>query len=162
MALKPFVNQLGYVNVPQEINRLRCGVNYHALKFLPEIEQMADLLASRMRNRTGSSNPYMALHLRFEKGMVRLKRYLEMRGADGGPALEKLMCFACILCNKLSYCNLLFPDCFACISIGYGMEAIYFDEGVRNSRQHQLETRALDSLNKGEGFASSVQTCDLS
>ncbi|KAJ0959827.1 hypothetical protein J5N97_000468 [Dioscorea zingiberensis] len=85
MALKPFVNQLGYVNVPQEINRLRCGVNYHALKFLPEIEQMADLLASGMRNRTGSSNPYI-----------------------------------------------------------YGMEAIYFDEGVRNSRRHQLETRALD------------------
>lgn len=72
MALKPFVDRLGYDNVPQEINRLRCRVNYHALKFLPEIEQMADLLASRMRNRTGSSNPYMALHLRFEKGMVGL------------------------------------------------------------------------------------------
>ncbi|GFY88210.1 O-fucosyltransferase family protein [Actinidia rufa] len=69
MALKPFVDRLGYDNVPPEINRLRCRVNYHALKFLPEIEQMADLLASRMRNRTGSSNPYMALHLRFEKGM---------------------------------------------------------------------------------------------
>ncbi|KAF7123751.1 hypothetical protein RHSIM_Rhsim12G0108500 [Rhododendron simsii] len=72
MALKPFVDRLGYDNVPQEINRLRCRVNYHALKFLPEIEQMADLLASRMRNRTASPNPYMALHLRFEKGMVGL------------------------------------------------------------------------------------------
>ncbi|KAK1576210.1 hypothetical protein Q3G72_011913 [Acer saccharum] len=72
MALKPFVDRLGYDNVPQEINRLRCRVNYHALKFLPEIEQMADSLVSRMRNRTGSSNPYMALHLRFEKGMVGL------------------------------------------------------------------------------------------
>ncbi|CAI8598167.1 unnamed protein product [Vicia faba] len=72
MALKPFVDRLGYDNVPSEINKLRCRVNYHALKFLPDIEQMADLLASRMRNRTGSSNPYMALHLRFEKGMVGL------------------------------------------------------------------------------------------
>ncbi|PNY09773.1 DUF246 domain-containing protein at1g04910-like protein [Trifolium pratense] len=72
MALKPFVDRLGYDNVPPEINKLRCRVNYHALKFLPDIEQMADLLASRMRNRTGSSNPYMALHLRFEKGMVGL------------------------------------------------------------------------------------------
>ncbi|XP_077250406.1 protein PECTIC ARABINOGALACTAN SYNTHESIS-RELATED-like isoform X2 [Tasmannia lanceolata] len=72
MALKPFVDRLGYDNVPPEINRLRCRVNYHALKFLPEIEEMADHLASRMRNRTGSSNPYMALHLRFEKGMVGL------------------------------------------------------------------------------------------
>ncbi|TYI88450.1 hypothetical protein E1A91_D04G210300v1 [Gossypium mustelinum] len=61
-----------YDNVPPEINRLRCRVNYHALKFLPEIEQMANLLVSRMRNRTGSPNPYMALHLRFEKGMVGL------------------------------------------------------------------------------------------
>ncbi|KAL5759971.1 hypothetical protein ACOSP7_018474 [Xanthoceras sorbifolium] len=72
MALKPFVDRLGYDNVPSEINRLRCRVNYHALKFLPEIEQMADSLVSRMRNRTGNSNPYMALHLRFEKGMVGL------------------------------------------------------------------------------------------
>ncbi|PPD77276.1 hypothetical protein GOBAR_DD25800 [Gossypium barbadense] len=72
MALKPFVDRLGYDNVPPEINRLRCRVNYHALKFLPEIEQMANLLVSRMRNRTGSPNPYMALHLRFEKGMVGL------------------------------------------------------------------------------------------
>ncbi|KAI3452660.1 hypothetical protein Pfo_009324 [Paulownia fortunei] len=72
MALKPFVDRLGYDNVPQEINRLRCRVNYHALKFLPDIENMADLLVSRMRNRTGSSNPFMALHLRFEKGMVGL------------------------------------------------------------------------------------------
>ncbi|KAJ8773672.1 hypothetical protein K2173_005918 [Erythroxylum novogranatense] len=72
MALKPFVDRLGYDNVPPEINRLRCRVNYHALKFLPDIELMADLLVSRMRNRTGSRNPYMALHLRFEKGMVGL------------------------------------------------------------------------------------------
>ncbi|OMO60280.1 GDP-fucose protein O-fucosyltransferase [Corchorus capsularis] len=72
MALKPFVDRLGYDNVPPEINRLRCRVNYHALKFLPEIEEMADSLVSRMRNRTGSPNPYMALHLRFEKGMVGL------------------------------------------------------------------------------------------
>uniref|UniRef100_A0A0D9VCF0 O-fucosyltransferase family protein n=1 Tax=Leersia perrieri TaxID=77586 RepID=A0A0D9VCF0_9ORYZ len=72
MSIKPFVDRLGYDNVPMEINRLRCRVNYHALKFLPDIEEMADKLASRMRNRTGSVNPYMALHLRFEKGMVGL------------------------------------------------------------------------------------------
>ncbi|WOK96866.1 hypothetical protein Cni_G05574 [Canna indica] len=72
MALKPFVDRLGYDNVPPEINRLRCRVNYHALKFLPEIEEMAEKLAARMRNRTGSVIPYMALHLRFEKGMVGL------------------------------------------------------------------------------------------
>ncbi|XP_024529661.1 protein PECTIC ARABINOGALACTAN SYNTHESIS-RELATED [Selaginella moellendorffii] len=72
MALKPFVDRLGYDNVPAEINKLRCRVNYHALKFLPHIEEMADVLVSRMRNRTGLLKPYMALHLRFEKGMVGL------------------------------------------------------------------------------------------
>ncbi|CAO2037235.1 unnamed protein product [Urochloa humidicola] len=72
MSIKPFVDRLGYNNVPMDINRLRCRVNYHALKFLPHIEEMADKLAARMRNRTGSINPYMALHLRFEKGMVGL------------------------------------------------------------------------------------------
>lgn len=72
MSIKPFVDRLGYDNVPTEINRLRCRVNYHALKFLPDIEEMAVKLAARMRNKTGSINPYMALHLRFEKGMVGL------------------------------------------------------------------------------------------
>ncbi|KAH7420398.1 hypothetical protein KP509_13G006000 [Ceratopteris richardii] len=72
MALKPFVDRLGYDNVPPEINMLRCKVNYHALKFLPEVEEMADVLIARMRNRTGILHPYMALHLRFEKGMVGL------------------------------------------------------------------------------------------
>lgn len=52
-----------YDNVPPEINRLRCRVNYHALKFLPEIEEMSDLLVSRMRNRTGISNPFMYVTL---------------------------------------------------------------------------------------------------
>uniref|UniRef100_M8BSS2 O-fucosyltransferase family protein n=1 Tax=Aegilops tauschii TaxID=37682 RepID=M8BSS2_AEGTA len=72
MSIKPFVDRLGYDNVPMEINRLRCRVNYHALKFLPDIEEMADKLATKMRNRTSSGNPYMALHLRYEKGMVGL------------------------------------------------------------------------------------------
>lgn len=68
----------------------------------------------------------------------------------------------------------------------YENEAIYFDEGVRNAKQQQLESRALDlvhhayvtmlghlrskalesfktrleqSLHKGEGFAASVRAC---
>ncbi|WCJ28460.1 Protein ROOT HAIR DEFECTIVE 3 [Euphorbia peplus] len=68
----------------------------------------------------------------------------------------------------------------------YDMEAIYFDEGVRNAKQQQLKTKALElvhpayvtllghlrqktldnfktrldkSLNHGEGFAASVRAC---
>ncbi|XP_024994621.1 protein PECTIC ARABINOGALACTAN SYNTHESIS-RELATED isoform X3 [Cynara cardunculus var. scolymus] len=89
MALKPFVDRLGYDNVPQEINRLRCRVNYHALKFLPEIDEMAERLVARMRNRTGSSNPFMALHLRFEKGMVGLS-FCDFVGTRAEKALMGL------------------------------------------------------------------------
>nr|XP_043607134.1 protein PECTIC ARABINOGALACTAN SYNTHESIS-RELATED [Erigeron canadensis] len=89
MALKPFVDRLGYDNVPQEINRLRCRVNYHALKFLPEINEMANQLVARMRNRTGNSNPFMALHLRFEKGMVGLS-FCDFVGTRAEKALMGL------------------------------------------------------------------------
>ncbi|XP_062176168.1 protein ROOT HAIR DEFECTIVE 3 homolog 2-like [Alnus glutinosa] len=68
----------------------------------------------------------------------------------------------------------------------YDMETEYYDEGVRNAKRRQLESKALDfvhpafttllghlrskalesfksrleqSLNKGEGFATSVRTC---
>ncbi|KAE8008267.1 hypothetical protein FH972_004796 [Carpinus fangiana] len=71
----------------------------------------------------------------------------------------------------------------------YDMETAYFDEGVRNAKRQQLESKALDfvhpayttmlghlrskavesfksrleqSLNKGEGFAASVRTCTQS
>ncbi|GAY33701.1 hypothetical protein CUMW_007650 [Citrus unshiu] len=71
----------------------------------------------------------------------------------------------------------------------YDMEAVYFDEGVRNAKRKQLELKALDfvyptystllghlrskafesfkiqleqSLKKGEGFAASVRTCTQS
>lgn len=71
----------------------------------------------------------------------------------------------------------------------YDMETIYFDDGVRNAKRKQLESKALDlvhpayttmlghlrskalenfkkrlvqSLNKGEGFAASVRSCTRS
>ncbi|KAJ0985532.1 hypothetical protein J5N97_003888 [Dioscorea zingiberensis] len=72
LSLKPFTDRLGHSNVPQEINRLRCRVNYHALRFIPEVEKMADTLVSRMRMRTGRRIPFIALHLRYEKGMIGL------------------------------------------------------------------------------------------
>ena len=60
-----------YDNVPMEINRLRCRVNYHALKFLPDIEEMADKLATKMRNQTGSGNLFYSISLEFiDEGML--------------------------------------------------------------------------------------------
>jgi hypothetical protein len=42
-----------------EINRLKCRVNYHKLKFLPNIEKMIVKLATIMRNKNSNINTYM-------------------------------------------------------------------------------------------------------
>ncbi|XP_078446019.1 O-fucosyltransferase 6-like [Wolffia australiana] len=50
-----------------DLQKLRCRVNYHALKFTHSIQAMADLLIDRMRQK---SNKFIALHLRFEPDML--------------------------------------------------------------------------------------------
>ncbi|EYU17502.1 hypothetical protein ABFS82_03G081500 [Erythranthe guttata] len=51
----------------EELQKLRCRVNYHALKFTNPIRQMGAKLVRRMRMR---SKHYIALHLRFEPDML--------------------------------------------------------------------------------------------
>ncbi|KAL9683027.1 hypothetical protein QQ045_014840 [Rhodiola kirilowii] len=51
----------------KDLQKLRCRVNYHALKFTDPILKMGKLLARRMR---GKNNHYIALHLRFEPDML--------------------------------------------------------------------------------------------
>ncbi|KAI4367344.1 hypothetical protein MLD38_023092 [Melastoma candidum] len=50
-----------------ELQRLRCRVNYHALKFTDSINEMGRILVERMRMR---SHNFIALHLRFEPDML--------------------------------------------------------------------------------------------
>ncbi|XP_048129829.1 O-fucosyltransferase 16-like isoform X6 [Rhodamnia argentea] len=49
------------------LQKLRCRVNYHALKFTNPIRKMGDKLVQRMRMR---SKNFIALHLRFEPDML--------------------------------------------------------------------------------------------
>ncbi|KAK2660891.1 hypothetical protein Ddye_007424 [Dipteronia dyeriana] len=50
-----------------DLQKLRCRVNYHALRFTDPIRKMGETLVHRMRLR---SKHYIALHLRFEPDML--------------------------------------------------------------------------------------------
>ncbi|KAL2454021.1 O-fucosyltransferase family protein [Abeliophyllum distichum] len=91
-----FGNRLASDPVPSQLQRLRCRCNFHALKFVPKIQEAGALLIQRMRqndtglghldhylvgpfaksevkgqkDRAAKKSSYLALHLRFEIDMV--------------------------------------------------------------------------------------------
>ncbi|KAL8262526.1 hypothetical protein R6Q59_023875 [Mikania micrantha] len=50
-------------DLPSDLQKLRCKVAFHALRFAPPIFDLGNKLTERMR----SKGPYLALHLRMEK-----------------------------------------------------------------------------------------------
>ncbi|XP_057807651.1 O-fucosyltransferase 20-like [Salvia miltiorrhiza] len=50
-------------DLPSDLQKLRCKVAFHALRFAPHIMEVGNKLSERMR----SKGPYVALHLRMEK-----------------------------------------------------------------------------------------------
>lgn len=54
-------SRLANNGISNSIQKLRCRVNYRALKYSAKIEELATTLVSRMRY---DGNPYLALHLR--------------------------------------------------------------------------------------------------
>ncbi|WMV16323.1 hypothetical protein MTR67_009708 [Solanum verrucosum] len=91
-----FGNRLASDPLPPQVQRLRCRCNFHALKFVPKIEETGALLIRRMRQNVTRLGPldrhlvgpfsksmlkgernrgekvarYLALHMRFEIDMV--------------------------------------------------------------------------------------------
>ncbi|GAB4832635.1 O-fucosyltransferase 20 [Ancistrocladus abbreviatus] len=50
-------------DLPPDLQKLRCKVAFHALKFAPQILELGNKIAGRMQ----SQGPYIALHLRLER-----------------------------------------------------------------------------------------------
>ncbi|XP_042042872.1 O-fucosyltransferase 31-like isoform X1 [Salvia splendens] len=89
-AIAPFSHRLAFDNMPEEIQRLRCKVNFQALVFVPHIRSLGDALVSHLRNSPSSSGAdgtnyqqkvtdakgwqgtgkFVVLHLRFDKDMA--------------------------------------------------------------------------------------------
>ena len=52
--------------IPDEVQNLRCRVNYQALKFSPPIQALAEKIVRILREK----GPFLVLHLRYEMDMI--------------------------------------------------------------------------------------------
>ncbi|BBN05289.1 rhamnogalacturonan I rhamnosyltransferase [Marchantia polymorpha subsp. ruderalis] len=83
--LTPFSHRLDEKLDNHEYQRLRCRVNYHALRFNNDIRNLSSIIVQRLR----SVGPYMAIHLRFELDMLAFAGCLDIFTPEEQEILKK-------------------------------------------------------------------------
>jgi len=107
-----FGNRLSFDPIPSDLQRLRCRCNFHALRFVPKIQEMGALLVERLHGHMSHLSPlkdnllgqfavesapsanksdaskYLAVHLRFEIDMVAYSLCYFGGGKDEEDELE--------------------------------------------------------------------------
>lgn len=77
---------------PMEIQKLRCRVNFGALRFTPQIEELGRKVIKLLRQK----GPFLVLHLRYEMDM------LAFSGCSQGCNKEEVEELTRMRCAKLS------------------------------------------------------------
>ncbi|KAL6968003.1 GDP-fucose protein O-fucosyltransferase 1 [Sarracenia purpurea var. burkii] len=83
--LTPFSHRLAEEIDNPEYQRLRCRVNYHALRFKPHIMQLSNSIISKLR----AKGHFMAIHLRFEMDMLAFAGCIDIFNPEEQRILKK-------------------------------------------------------------------------
>lgn len=83
--LTPFSHRLAEEIDNAEYQRLRCRVNYHALRFKENVMKLSSSIVSRLR----SQGHFMAIHLRFEMDMLAFAGCLDIFTPEEQIILKK-------------------------------------------------------------------------
>ncbi|CAI0436841.1 unnamed protein product [Linum tenue] len=83
--LTPFSHRLADEIDNPEYQRLRCRVNYHALRFKPHIMKLSESIVEKLR----TEGHFMAIHLRFEMDMLSYAGCFNIFSPEEKAILEK-------------------------------------------------------------------------
>ncbi|XP_073284224.1 O-fucosyltransferase 1 isoform X2 [Primulina huaijiensis] len=83
--LTPFSHRMAEEIDNPEYQRLRCRVNYHALRFKPHIMELSNSIVNRLR----AQGHFMAIHLRFEMDMLAFAGCFDIFTAEEQNFLKK-------------------------------------------------------------------------
>ncbi|CAK9141431.1 unnamed protein product [Ilex paraguariensis] len=83
--LTPFSHRLAEEIDNPEFQRLRCRVNYHALRFKPHIMELSNTIVNKLR----AQGHFIAIHLRFEMDMLAFAGCFDIFSPEEQKVLRK-------------------------------------------------------------------------